>query len=472
MWIPENLDPDGPRYLAVVKALEDDIAHGRAHDGMALATQRELAYQLGLSVGTVVRAYTIAQQRGLIVREVGRGTFVSTANAHAETRFFGDGSAHEDARAIGMVDLSVNVPPALPQADRIGNALRNLANAPELPAMLRYGAHLGAENHRQTLADWIAQASAGRYAPSSDRLAVCIGAQQAMWAICTAVTAPGETILTENLTFAGIKSIAGLLGANIHGVEMDEFGLIPEALEEACAKTSASVLYTMPTVQNPTGATMPEDRRRAIAAIAEKHGLIVIEDDVYGFLSPDAPSPLAALLPEQVCYVSSFSKSVAPGLRVGFAVLPDPLTRRVEAAIRASCWMGPTLMTEAVCQLIRHGHLDDIVVQRRQEARQRLDAASGVLSAIAARMNWKEDRFHLWLPTRDWTEAEQIVRRARDAGVLLSAPDAVAAGPSSPSGIRLCLGSAPDTGTLLTALKKVRTAFEETAAGIETHATI
>ena len=129
-------------------------------------------------------------------------------------------------------------------------------------------------------------------------------------------------------------------------------------------------------------------------------------------------------------------------------------------------------MTEAICQLIRHGHLDDIVVQRRQEARQRLDAASGVLSAIAARMNWKEDRFHLWLPTRDWTEAEQIVRRARDAGVLLSAPDAVAAGPSSPSGIRLCLGSAPDTGTLLTALKKVRTAFEETAAGIETYATI
>ncbi len=460
MWIPDHLDPDGPRYLAVVKALEDDIANGRALDGMALAPQRELAYQLGLSVGTVVRAYSVAQQRGLIAGEVGRGTFVRGRAGQAETRFFGDGSAHQDSRKAGTIDLSVNVAPPLRQAERVGNALRAVANATELPQMLRYGVHLGADSQRRALAEWLDRTSAGRYAPSADRIAICIGAQQAIWAVCSSVLRPGQTILAESVTFAGIKSVAGLLGAHLCGVDMDEHGLIPEALEEACAKTQARALYLMPTLQNPTGTTMPEARRAEIAAIAQRYGLTVIEDDVYGFLAPDAPPPLASLLPDRTCYVSSFSKSVAPGLRAGFAVLPSALTRGVEAAMRASCWMSPLLTMETVCRLMRHDGLDGIVAQRREEASQRLEIAESVLSGLFPKVDWRKARFHLWLATRDWVEAEQVVRRAMEAGVLIAPPDAVATERASPPGIRLCLGSPPDTGDLRSALMAVRTAFE------------
>ncbi len=455
MWLPRKLDPEGPRYLAIVKALENDIASGAATDGMALAPQRELAYQLDLSVGTVVRAYAIAKQRGLVTGEIGRGTFVNTGNASADEPYFGDGAKHLSSAIPGMIDLSVNVAPPLQEADRIGNALRAVAGHADLSQLLSYSTHLGPARQRQALAEWIAGASGGMFQPDVARIAICTGAQQAHSIICSRLLRPGQTVLTESTTFAGIKSVAGMQSAHIHGVAMDEHGVCPEALESAIKQTGAPIVYLMPTLHNPTGTTMTAERRDAVLSVIARHDIMVIEDDVYGFLMPDAPSPLAASLPEQVCYVGGFSKSIAPGLRVGYCVVPSRMVGEIEAALRAACWMSPPLMAETICELIRQGQIEPILKTRIAAARSRMNTARRCLAASFPELDWKTPRFHLWLPHPDAASAERFVRLARESGVLLSAPESVASDKHAPPGVRICLGSAPDETVLEKALQRL-----------------
>ncbi|WP_120498448.1 PLP-dependent aminotransferase family protein [Kiloniella sp. EL199] len=455
MWLPKTLKADGPRYLAILSALEADIASGAVEDGLPLAPQRELAFQLGISVGTVVRAYSIAKQRGLVSGEVGRGTFVNARKALAEEDYFGDGSGHFATNTSDQIDLSLNISPPLREADQIGNALRSISGDAQLAQMIRYGVHLGPQKSRRILAEWVTETSHDNLRPSPEQIALSGGAQQAIWAICSGKIRPGDTILAESSTFAGIKSVAGLLGATVHGVDMDEQGLLPDALDKAISLTNARILYVMPTLQNPTGITMPEERRKAILSVVAKNDILVIEDDVYGFLKPDAPPPLAAKLPEKVYYVSSFSKSVAPGLRVGYCVFPDHMKTGIEAALRATCWMNPPIMSELVMQLIERREIESIVTSRISTARSRLSIAREKLGSTFPDLDWSTPRYHLWLSQPDNASAERFVRLAQEAGVLVSPPETVASDASSPSGIRVCLGCPLDEETLIIALDRM-----------------
>lgn len=462
MWLPTRLEPHLARYLAIVRALEKDIEAGSAPPGEPLAPQREMAYRLGVSVGTVVRAYSVAQQRGLVSGEVGRGTFVADPAMRSERRFFGDGETTLDGGMTEAIDLGLNVPPLGRQAERLGQALRSLASSAELPDLLRYGPHRGASRHREAIAGWVGRMTAGSLQPNAERVVVTGGAQHAMSVLCSALVAQGDTILTESATYAGIKSIAGAIGARIHGVEMDDGGLIPSALEAACRMTGARILYLMPTVQNPTGATMPEARRAEIAEVAERCDLTLVEDDVYGFLAPDAPAPMATRLPGRTCYVSGFSKVMAPGLRVGFAIVPERLVPRAEALLRAAHWMTAPLMVEIVARWIGEGTAAEMARERREEARIRCDLAARF---FPSQRETERPRFHLWLPMESREEAESVAGRARSLGVVVTPPDAVMAGPAKTPGIRVCLGASPTRERLEEGLRRLKAAVD---AGSET----
>ncbi len=464
MWIPERLDPTGPRYLAIVRALETDIETGAAPVGLPLAPQRELAYRLGISVGTVVRAYAIAQQRGLTSAAVGRGTFVANPAALSGMRHFGDGSAPSAKAGPDSIDLSVNVPPLGRQAERFGQALNTLASSGELPVLMRYGSHVGAPPHREAMAQWIAETTAGQFRPDPALIALCAGAQQAIWAVCTAIDARGTTILTEDVTYPGIKSVAGILGSTIEGVAMDRDGLDPAALDETCGRTGARLLYVMPTLQNPTGATMPDARRHQIVEVARRHDLMVLEDDVYGFLHRSAPSPLAALAPERTCYISGLSKSVAPGLRLGFCAVPASVLPRIEAALRACNWMSSPFVAEIASRWARDGILAGIVEERRRESEVRFQVAQEVLGAEYQDIDWEQARFHLWIPADSQDAARAVHDQARKSGILLIPPESIVAGQTAAAGNRICLGSAPSIATLRVALERLRHAIP--AAGV------
>src|SRR6185503_12920687 len=268
MWSPRLESRKGPRYLAIVEALADDFAAGQLPHGTRLPTHRDLAESLGVTVGTVSRAYAEAARRGLVSGEVGRGTFVR-------------GPVSETAGDDGDVcDLSQNHPPepaARPQRAALVKALASLTANGDVGALLDYPAAGGGAADREAGAAWIARAGL-RVSP--DEVLVCTGSQHGLTIVLATLLEPGDVLLTESLTYAGLQPVAGLLRLRLRGLPIDAFGLRPDGLAKACREGGMKAVYLIPTLHNPTTAVMPEGRRREIADVARAHGLRIVEDDV------------------------------------------------------------------------------------------------------------------------------------------------------------------------------------------------
>ena len=198
---------------------------------------------------------------------------------------------------------------------------------------------------------------------------VCTGSQHGLTIVLATLLEPGDVLLTESLTYAGLQPVAGLLRLRLRGLAIDASGLRPDALEEACREGGMKAVYLIPTLHNPTTAVMPAARRREIAAIARAHGLRIIEDDVHGLLATERPAPLATLAPERTYYLTSTSKTLAPGLRIAYVAAPPVDVPRLTASLRATTWAVAPLTAAVASQWIRDGTADAIVAARRQEAR-------------------------------------------------------------------------------------------------------
>ncbi|MBX6321736.1 MAG: PLP-dependent aminotransferase family protein, partial [Rhodospirillaceae bacterium] len=291
MWVPQLSGRSGPRYVAIAEALAEDVRGGRLRPGDRLPTHRELAYRLGVTVGTVTRAYAEAERRGLVRGEVGRGTYVLGPPAAMPWQA---ARGRTEAAPPASIDLSTNIAwPGDAEAD-LARTLARLAEG-DLAGLLGYQPAGALPAHRAAAAAWIALERGMPVAP--EQVLVTGGGQQAMAVALTALARPGDLVLTEQLTYPGMRVLANRLHLRLQGVAMDEDGLIPEAFAAACRAGAPRVLYCMPSVQNPTGALMPEARRRAIAEIALDHDVAIVEDDVYGFLAPDGPAPLSVHAP-------------------------------------------------------------------------------------------------------------------------------------------------------------------------------
>src|SRR5512143_165666 len=232
IWIPRLEGKKGPRYLAIVEGLFEDGAAGTLHEGTRLPTHRDLAERLGVTVGTVSRAYAEAARRGLVSGEVGRGTFVRGAPDDDA------GSAPAD----GLVDLGQNHPPdsaILPQRTALLEALARLTVRRDVGRLLDYPAAGGNPADREAGAAWIGRA--GLEASPADVL-VCTGSHHGLTIVLATLLEPGDLLLTESLTYAGVKAVAGLLHLRLRGLPIDEHGLRPEALDQACREGGAKAL--------------------------------------------------------------------------------------------------------------------------------------------------------------------------------------------------------------------------------------
>ena len=427
-WLPELSDNARPRYRAIATAIADAVQTGELAAGDRLPTHRDLAWRLGVTVGTVTRAYREAEQRGYLEGEVGRGTFVRpVASTHPIPRLA------EDA-GKGRVDLSVNQPPAVPALGSIMSELWGSTNAD----LLRYQPASGTLHHRRAAAAWLERSGA----PSApDDVVITTGAQHAMLASIAAVTRPGDALLTEKLTYPGIKPLAALLGLRLVGLETDSEGLLIESVEGAIRSGQGRVLYCTPNLHNPTGAVMSPTRRQALADLAQAEDLTIIEDDVYGLLLDGLPQPLAVLAPEHVVFMTGFAKTVAPGIRIGIVRACTEVARRVSDAVRTTTGMAPPLMAELVTRMIHSGQAEEIVQQIREEtaARQAMAQArlSGYLQPQAHRTG-----LSVWLPLPEPWRAQDFVAAAAARGVDVTSPDHFVVGRSpAPHAVRVCLGS-------------------------------
>ena len=424
--IPKKSDRHQPIYREIAEAIGREIRTGRSRPGSRLPTQRELAQQLGVTLTTVTRAYREAQRRGLVSGEVGRGTYVRSADFDPE----------QTPQEPATINLGINSLMPLPHVEELADRLSATISHRVAASVFDYQPHAGSLRSRAAGALWIARTGLD---VSPDRVVVTAGGQHAILIALLALTKPGDEILIEEFSYPGAIDLCGRLNLKRRMLPMDRHGLLPDALDKACRSGNAKTLYVMPTLQNPTSAVMPEGRRREIAAVVRKHGLMVIEDDVYGYLVPDA-TPLSHFVPEeQALYITSTSKSIAPGMRIGYMRASARLIEPLSAAILRTMVNAPPVMAELANRLITDGTAVRIVEWKRREIAARQEIACRVLKGF--RYQTHPISPHLWVYLPEGWRAEMYVTEAKERGVLVNAADAFAVEhKTSVQAVRICLG--------------------------------
>jgi DNA-binding transcriptional MocR family regulator len=445
IWSPQLERGGNPRYLAIADAISRDIGLGILWPGSRLPPHRELAYRLGVTPGTIGRAYAEAERRGLVVGEVGRGTFVTG-------RLRDDPSTRDlvvrDKDSQPIVDLGLNLSPVGDSEKLLRKALGELTRHNDLSPLLAYQPAGGMREHRVSGADWVGRAN---IAAPAERVIVCNGAQHGLMVSLMTVAGAGDLVLSEALTYPGVKALAHQLNLQLYGLPMDGEGLRPDALEQICRTRSPRVLYCMPVLQNPTTLSMSEDRQRRIVEIARRHGIFIIEDDVYGFLVEDRGPPLAALAPDLTIYITSASKSMAPGLRVGYLLVPEALVEAASAVARLTDWMTAPLMAEIARRWILAGLADELVTWHRNQARARQNIVRRVLGGFTPDGPVKS--YHTWLRLPEQWRMDALAADALRKGVKVITADAFAVRRDcAPHAVRLCVGAANELETIEEAL--------------------
>lgn len=431
MWQPDLSDKAGPLYRVIAESLAEDIRSERLAGGSRLPTMRDLADALDVTVGTVYRAYALAEKQGLIVRQMGRGSFVRDATKSG---------SQSTTPVNGMVDLTRNEPVEIPLERTLQRTLSEMAKECDLEGMLDYGYSQGQPRHREALASWIRERG---YDADPDCLIVTSGAQQALTIALGALTQAGDSLLVEELTYPGIKNLARLFGLRLQPVAMDEAGIDPDSLAVAAEQSGARVLYCMPNAHNPTTATLSLERRHALAAIARERGVVLIEDDLFPRSASAARPALAEVCPEQTVYISSLSKTVAPGLRVGSIAAPPRLLPDLVAVTQATSWMAPPLMAELASRWIEDGTVAELAAERERVTGRLHRIAETVLAELPYRA--EPHNAHIWLPLEAPWSGTEFAAKAADRQILVSPAEHFAIDPArAPAAIRLCLASSDE----------------------------
>jgi DNA-binding transcriptional MocR family regulator len=278
-------------------------------------------------------------------------------------------------------------------------------------SILSYGPGGGYGPLRERLAEW--------HGVEPSRVVITSGSLQGFAFLAEQLVRPGSRVLVEAPTYDRPLKILARLGAEIVGVPMDEEGLIPDELPEG----DFAFLYTIPTFQNPSGRTLSVERRRRLADLARERGLLVLEDDPYGLVRYDG-EPLLSVFElaggEQIAYCSSFSKTVAPGLRVGWYVLPAQLAADIEA-LAVSTYISPPYLTQAtVLELLRRDDFLPNLERINGLLRARRDA---MLDALAREMpddaSWTrpDGGYFVWLELPSGPPTAELLVEAEEAGV-------------------------------------------------------
>ncbi|MCW3475667.1 aminotransferase-like domain-containing protein [Limobrevibacterium gyesilva] len=446
-WQPEIDPTQGPLYLAIADAIGQDIARGALKPGDRLPPQRRLAEGLRVDLTTVTRAYAEARRRGLLDATVGRGTYVRA-----------DPPPPTAGAERAVVDLSMNLPPQPPEPSLralLQDGIAGLLRHADMATLMAYQSGAGTSQDREAAAAWLRPVM-GETDPG--RILVCAGAQSALTALLTLLARPGDTILTEPLTYPGLRAMAAHLGIRLLGVAVDAEGLLPDAVARACREAQPKALYCIPTIQNPTTATMPPQRRQALAEVALRHGIIIIEDDAYGLL-PTVPSPaIATMAPDVTYYIGTLSKCLSPGLRTAFVAASGPAQARcLAAAVRATSLMAAPVMTSLVTAWIRDGSAEAFRGAIRQEMTARQQIAREMLPASS--LNAHPEGLHAWLTLPPHWNRIDFSAHARMQGLALVPSDAFVVGPEAPNSVRICLGAAESRAALRTALQSVADAM-------------
>ena len=414
-------------YLKLADTIAAEITAGTLRPGDRLPPQRDFAYERKIAVSTASRVYTELLRRGLVVGEVGRGTFISGEARRGV-------AAPSEPRGI-RIDLEFNYPLLPDQTALIAKSLDGLEKPAALDAALRQSTSVGTPALRSAAAAYLSQAA---WSPSPEQLVFTGNGRQSIAAALAAVIPTGGRCGVEALTYPFIKGIAARLGISLVPLALDEGGVRPDSVQKAHREAHLSAIYIQPAIQNPLGMTMTSTRRADLVRIVEKLNLPILEDNVYGFL--DDEPPLAAIAPDSCIVLDSLSKKVAPGLTLGFIVPPQRLRDTVIASVRSGGWTASGFAFAAAQRMISDGTVAELARLKRLDARARQKLAVDRLSGFEIQTNGK--CYHLWLtlPARWRSQTFVAAAARRDIALTPSTTFAVTPG-HAPNAVRLALAA-------------------------------
>jgi DNA-binding transcriptional MocR family regulator len=448
IWTP-ILDKSKPLYLAIADAMTSDVENGRLLSGSRLPPQRDLAWRIGVTLGTVTRAYKEAEQRGLLTGEVGRGSYISGTKRP---------TALPRQNAGSTIDLSHAIPPPVITTEEFDSALGNVMREPRRLELLDYAPPEGFAHHRELGCHWLKRS--GINVEASD-VVVTAGAHVALLTVLGAIAEPREAVMAEQINYA-------LLGATLRNsylealpIEMDAEGLLPEAFERAARSGRSRILYLVPSLQNPTTTTMNRPRREAIVAIARKYDITIIEDDIFRLLDARTqPATFYTLAPERTYHITGLSKVLAPGLRIGFVAVPNRHDHILKSHIRTASSRSIGITAEMARYWIETGIAETILIRIRNEL-----AARRALFLETFRncgLRCQPAAPYAWLELPEWWTAGRFSTVLAARGIKVTPGNAFQLGATTVSHhVRICFGGGGQSFHLRQAFESIRTLMNE-----------
>ena len=425
IWQPTLSNFDGPKYKAVVAALRTDIAKGNLRPGDKLPPVRDLAWKIHVTPGTIARAYQEGIAAGILQATVGRGTFVARKNnqPHEIDRQYNAISEHK-------INLRNTNTTNVGQTDAIKRAMIRVAET-KVCQYLDYPEREGRHSIYQHLVGWMEYSNVHA---KPENLIVTNGGQNAISLATAAVLADGVgPIAIDALTYPGIRYAVQGQRVELLGVDTDDNGVEPEALELAYRRKPFKALFTSANVLNPTTGEMPLERRIAIADLARKFDFQIIEDDCWG-IGPAKLPGFSSICPERAWYLSSISKSVSAGLRFGYLLCPPGKIATASRLMQTASFGVSRAVVDIAEELLVSGQAADIRARVLERVNQRVEFTVNLMGRWD--ISWRRDVPFIWLKLpRGWRassfasacERENIVVRAADEFALnnMPAPNAV-----------------------------------------------
>lgn len=419
-----------PAYLLIADIIADGINSGEFQPRDRLPPLRDLAALLAINYTTATRGYAEARRRGLIDSRPGMGSFI---RGKVPSVPLNGGNSYE-------MTMNSPIEPGEELAQAIAAGAINLFTQKNILALLRYQDFGGLADDKAMAKVWLEK----QLPPVSiDEILVTPGIHSALVGLLTLLCRHGGSVCVSDLIYPGLKAIASQLNITLQSLPCDEDGPLPRAFEHQCQTGNIRALYVNPTIQNPTTLTLPLRRREALADVALRYSIPVIEDEAYAALATQHIASFSELIPELTWYLTGMSKCFGPGLRTAFVKGPGKRnTQLLAGALRALNVMASPLTNALAAQWIQEGTADRVLQSVRAESTIRQKIAANILKEFSYRAT--PEGFHLWLllPRHfNWNPAEMAVQ-LRDLGVSAVSSAAFCTDNNPPDAIRICLGGA------------------------------
>lgn len=418
-------------YQDIAQWLAHAIEQGRFKAGSKLPAIRTLASTLKVAPTTIVRAYRWLERQELIQSRPGSGHYVASKDSLN--------------RVINPSQQGCNlsiIQPNLALVETLwAQAWHSQSTAPMRAVDLSYPDEQSLQPFKISALRWLQGLGIAAHQPQ--QLHFCHGAQHGLSVLLQCLTKAGDTVAIEQYSYPGMLNLCRQLERPTVAIEMDQQGMLPQAFEQACQRNKLAAVFIVACYQNPTAAIMSDRRRQALVEIARRHDVWIIDDDIYGFLDQGQHTSLSVLAPERCFTVTSLSKSLLPGLRVGFIYGPSGHAQAIQEVIRTGIWTCALSSLHIMQRLFESGIANKMQQAQINEAQARQKLLRQYLGNYP--LDSQIRSFHAWLHLPAQWPLNAFVEACQQQNILVSPAPYFYAGQQQVShAIRLAIMT-PDT---------------------------